>query len=685
MKKRSLINLVFFFFFILFLIPGSVNASTLSERKIKDFKNKLENLKIYKNLKIDKNLNVMGHIFSDRSAVKIKGKLNVSGRIKALSNIDIRGALKNNDTDEAVTVEDDFLVTGDSQFQGDVTLPNGAISNNALAGGIPYSKLDLENSIVNKDLVGNIAYSKLNLTDSVTNDDLAGNIAYAKLLLSNSVTNDDLAGSIAYSKLNLNNAITNDDLAGNITYSKLNLNNSVTNDDLAGSIAYGKLLLNNSVTNDDLAGSIAYSKLSLTGAVTNGDLAGSISNDKINDDLTINGGVIDDTPIGGTTASSVNANKLTINDEIRSLPEMRQIPQDNSITSAASVSAGKDISMTLGADGYPIISYYYGATNSCRVFHCTNYDCSTGSENIVDSTAESCLESSIAIGSDGYPVLSYQLGGASDDLRVAKCNDEACAGGDETITDVDTTGDVGNWSSVTTGTDSFPIISYFDATNNNLKVYHCSNISCSAGTASTVDNSGLVNGYTSITIGSDGYPVISYYYNNNDLNVAKCNDIACTGGDETITTIVAPNDAGKYSSITIGDNGYPFISFHCDPSDNLRAYNCLNNDCSNGNERILDDTGETGFNTSVTINQNNYPVISYTDSLTNLLKVFICDSITCTGGNYKTLDTSVADSPTAITMGVDGNPVIAYFNIAGDTLKVVKAGNPFFTDYWTRR
>ena len=51
-----------------------------------------------------------------------------------------------------------------------------------------------------------------------------------------------------------------------------------------------------------------------------------------------------------------------------------------------------------------------------------------------------------------------------------------------------------------------------------------------ASTGTTVDSGGNVGSHTSITLGADGLPVISYYdVTNLDLKVAKCINAACTG------------------------------------------------------------------------------------------------------------------------------------------------------------
>jgi len=69
---------------------------------------------------------------------------------------------------------------------------------------------------------------------------------------------------------------------------------------------------------------------------------------------------------------------------------------------------GQSTSTAIGTDGFPVISYYHNTGGSLNVIHCTSTDCSTFDTPIVlDSIGNSGFFSSIAIGTDSFPVISY--------------------------------------------------------------------------------------------------------------------------------------------------------------------------------------------------------------------------------------------------------------------------------------
>jgi hypothetical protein len=90
-----------------------------------------------------------------------------------------------------------------------------------------------------------------------------------------------------------------------------------------------------------------------------------------------------------------------------------------------------------------------------------------------------------------------------------------------------------------------------------------------------------VGAYTSIVIGTDGFPVISYRDNTAfSLKVAKCVNAACTGAS-TLTTIDDPaNIVGYYTSIAIGSDGFPVISCQDGTPGTLKVVKCNKDSCA---------------------------------------------------------------------------------------------------------
>jgi hypothetical protein len=72
------------------------------------------------------------------------------------------------------------------------------------------------------------------------------------------------------------------------------------------------------------------------------------------------------------------------------------------------------------------------------------------------------------------------------------------------------------------------LISYYDFTDQDLKVAHCTDTACSTAVIVTLDSSGDTGRLTSVTIGADGLGIISYYkFTNGDLKVAHCASLGC--------------------------------------------------------------------------------------------------------------------------------------------------------------
>jgi hypothetical protein len=234
---------------------------------------------------------------------------------------------------------------------------------------------------------------------------------------------------------------------------------------------------------------------------------------------------------------------------------------------------------------------------------------------------------------------------------------------------------VGEYTSVTIGWDGLGLISYYDATNGNLKVAHCSDIACTSATLSTLDSTNDVGQYSSITIGSDGLGVISYYDATNEhLKVAHCSNVICSSA--ATTTVDSGGGVGQYSSITIGTDGLPLISYYDAAHLHLKVAHCLNVTCSSASTFTIDSTTSNGFgvgrNSSITIGADGLGLISYEDSTAgDNLGVAHCQNVACSTVTTSDIEIAeVASYESSITTGADGLGLIAFWAFNGSNAVV---------------
>ncbi len=371
-----------------------------------------------------------------------------------------------------------------------------------------------------------------------------------------------------------------------------------------------------------------------------------------------------------------------------------EVPVPPRITDLTWVTSGSCLAVALGAFGFPVVvdCGRDGYPQNLVVYRCSDSACAGDVQaSIVDSGVSFGGSGySIAIPADSLPVISYDS--AAGALKVAKCNDIACSGGDETITTVDDpANDVGSSSSIAIGADGRPVIAYYDFTAGALKVAKCNNASCSLTTITTVDDPSNDVGFSpSIAIGVDGFPVVSYHdWTAGALKVAKCNDAACAGGDETISVVDDFfNLQGVCNDIAVGADGLPVISYTDESVGGLRVAKCNDVACSGGDEgswlvhatpnRLL------ACANSIAIGADGFPVISFGNQVArfnpaSFLMVAKCNDPDCAGGNEVV---SIVDNAgdgvgtrNEIAIGTDGFPVVAYDELFGGDLRVAKCQN----------
>ncbi len=299
---------------------------------------------------------------------------------------------------------------------------------------------------------------------------------------------------------------------------------------------------------------------------------------------------------------------------------------------------GKYTSIVIGTNGLPIISYQETTglgTDNLRIASCTKLDCSTFTKTSVGTVFNDGGWTSIARSASGsFNPLTSEYDRDNKTLVVATCSLADCStGASPASVDVQPGGDVGSYSSIAVDSGSIPGISYYDAANGDLKFHRCGSTNCTGGPAAatiTLDGGGSggpdVGLATSMAFGTDNYPIISYYdATNGDLKVFHCNTIDCVSGiggpDGSAVTVDSTNDVGSFSSMVIGNDGLPIIAYYDATNTNLKVFSCSDTSCSGGSAMTLDKTPGVGQYPSIAIGVDGLPIISYWDATNNDLKV----------------------------------------------------------------
>ena len=355
------------------------------------------------------------------------------------------------------------------------------------------------------------------------------------------------------------------------------------------------------------------------------------------------------------------------------------------VTATVDSGSVRSIDIAIGTDNMPIISYFVEAANTLKIAHCGLPDCSdtdpgspTGNKITTADNIGNGGFVSLMIGSDDnmitpekLPIVSY-FGGQNSDLKVLHCGKADCSDtdpgsltGNEIMT-IESAGLTGKYTSIAQSKDPapVPVISYYDISNGNLKFVKCTTVDCSGvQTPLTLDAGNPVTDdvgwFTSVAVLADNKPIISYYNNTTkDLNVLKCGQADCNGSGPTaniITTLDTGGDVGSKTSIIIGSDGFPVISYYDATNFDLKIAKCMKADCSTGTlmRRMDGAATKVGVYTSIALGADTMPVVSY---ITNedgaetnkyALKVAHCGNIFCQPGGYAGL----FSGPVKVTSG----------------------------------
>jgi len=235
------------------------------------------------------------------------------------------------------------------------------------------------------------------------------------------------------------------------------------------------------------------------------------------------------------------------------------------------LSARDNVSLVLDGEGYPHLAFTLFRCMMWVSGNCIRWDPGdliylredgSGWKDPV-TMGYSADYSSMALDSDNNVFMSF-YNDYSEELKHSYLHHDPF---DPVIYMVDDAGDVGKFTDIAVDERFYPPtphISYFDATNENLKYAY--RTGAFSWHIDVVDSEGSVGKYTSLALDADGYPHISYRdETNQDLKYAYMDDV-----DWHIYTVDSTGDVGKYTSLALDASGRPHISYIDASNGNLK-------------------------------------------------------------------------------------------------------------------
>ncbi len=347
------------------------------------------------------------------------------------------------------------------------------------------------------------------------------------------------------------------------------------------------------------------------------------------------------------------------------------IPATASVISDPAGSVGTNNSILIGTDGLPLVVFYSQSPSGVVAVHCNDVACFGSDESEVLLEAGAGDEGIAAIaGADGLPLIAYHQP-ATNQVKLLRCNDPACSGGDESTSVIDSAPGIYDIS-MALDASGFPVVAFLangpGGNEWSVFVLRCNDVACAGGDDTVNPAETLSFGpamsplNVAVAIGSDNNPFLIYRYSPfasvSEIFALKCNDSQCSGEDES-TVDLGMIDIIAGLDVRIDGAGNPVYALYDAMTPRLDLIRCATPTC-----QTIATTESIEFNgggfPSLLLGPGDRPSVAYC-SRDFTLRYATCNDAACAGGDDTLADTgSLCNGTTAHAMGSDGLPVISY-------------------------
>lgn len=334
--------------------------------------------------------------------------------------------------------------------------------------------------------------------------------------------------------------------------------------------------------------------------------------------------------------------------------------------------------ITIGSDGFVRFVYFDNNWHDVHLVRCLDTDCTTKNDTVVATGSNGVDATLIKMGSDGYPRIVYIKYETPNELHFIKCSNDDCTSKSDNL--VDTSDSVGmTWfysvGFVLASDDTARIVydNYDSATVDKVRFATCLDTECASSTLTTIVSSGQYTETVSVALAPDGLSRIAYIdYSTtpDEIHFVQCTNSTCSSN---INTVVSTDDGLYHMDLVVGSDGFGRIVYG-NPTQQ-KFVQCTNSACSTSNMATIDDTTEgNSQQNSVVLGTDGLPRIAYQYNSPASVHYVQCQNAACTAKNTVTI-TEAGGYHTGISLGNDGYSRIIYVGSNRKTIYLSRLGS----------